>query len=134
MPEEPKAESAANEGTANLELPFWQIVVESVGGEDLKDCKIVEVKSEEEYKFTDPDFNSLAESHIFPPIFKDFLYKGKNWTVETNTGLKDFGEFIIGVWTHVSEGLADQRDGEWAAQSGGGADPLRAKAASADAY
>lgn len=134
MPEEPKAESVANEDATNLD-PFWTIVVESVGGEDLRGCHVVQV-SRGEYKFTDPGGNSLAESHIFPPIFEDFPYLDHYWTVRTNTGLEEFGEFIIGTW-HLVDKEQDsppESNGEWAGQSGIGGDPLkRAKAASADA-
>jgi hypothetical protein len=132
MPEEPYAERGA-ESAADTESPRgWRIIAFSAGGQDLHDCIILEV-ARGHYKFLDPDFNTLAESIIFPPVFED-VELGKErekqkFTVSVRTNLIDDPMFVFGNFnTDFAEGSSG---GDWTAQSGIG--PLAAKAASADA-
>src|SRR5215475_3822419 len=123
MPEEPYAESAAESATDAEPLGRWTIIAYSAGGQDLHKCHIMEV-SRGRYKFTDPDFNTLAESVIFPPIFEDVELGGEKFTVSVRTNLIDDPEFVFGNWN--PDPAEASGGGDWTAQSGIG--PLAAKA------
>jgi len=73
---------------------------------------------------------SLSESTIFPPIFEDFEYLKRKWTVTVETNLTE-GETQRGQW-HLPDELVAAKEGDWTAQSGIG--PKGEKAAAAEAY
>ena len=127
--EDENAVESADQGDVGPGLRYWTIIAESAGGGDLRGCHIIEV-AKGEYDFTDPDFNVLSKSIIFPPIFEHIERKKDKWTVEVHPGLHEFSEFIIGKWSK-QDSPDTGGSGEWTAQSGIG--PLGEKAAAADA-
>lgn len=112
------------------DLPIWTLNYESGEGVELNMCNIVKV-GEGHYKFTEPNLGtSLSESTIFPPIFEDFEYLHRKWTVTVETNLTE-GETQHGHWELPHEPTAESK-GDWTAQSGIG--PKGEKAAAAEGY